>query len=116
MSNLNSYPGTSELFEFFCVEPSFFDREKGHFAYEVSVSSEGVLIFSFSVVEGWVQTVLKFKNNVVTKFLSEGISEVWISTGTDNTLCAQGNFNGSTVALRLRVYPELCIDWSILED
>lgn len=116
MSYLIRYPDADELFEFFCTAPSFSDREKGHFAYEVSVGSEGILIFSFCVVEGWVQTVLRFKDNVVTKFLSEGISEVWISAGTDNALCVNGSLNGRVVALRLRLYPTLCVDWSVLED
>ena len=70
---IRSFPDEIDLLAFFEGEPIFQNTEDLHFAYKYTDQNEMSLIFSFSAIEGWIQTVIEFKQKIVAHNLIEGV-------------------------------------------
>ncbi|PIT41686.1 hypothetical protein BHC43_00500 [Snodgrassella alvi] len=70
---IRSFPDEIDLLAFFEGEPIFQNTKDLHFAYKYTDQNEMSLIFSFSATEGWIQTVIEFKQKKIAHNLIEGV-------------------------------------------
>ena len=72
---IENYPDEIDRLSFFEGEAVFFDENDQIYAYEFTGENGVSLIFSFSVFEGSIQTILKLNGIEISRNVSEGFKE-----------------------------------------
>ena len=70
---IQSFPDEIDLLAFFEGEPTFQDTKDLHFAYQYTDQNEMSILFSFSVFESWIQTIIEYKQQRIAHNLMEGV-------------------------------------------
>lgn len=70
-----NYPDDIDFLSFFESEPSYISSDLQCVAY--TVSNHGVTVeFSYNVTEGWVQIKLFSNENLISQYLTEGVTDI----------------------------------------
>ncbi|EJD6540962.1 hypothetical protein U7S25_003575 [Providencia rettgeri] len=112
---IESYPDELALLSFFESEPTLSDQLDRHFAYEFTDNNGIHLIFSFSVLEGWIQTILECNGNQIAGYLSEGVNRFMIKEDLSGEyLYTEIVFEDIKTKIEIRVKPFISIKWGTL--
>ena len=112
---IESYPDDLALLSFFESEPTLANYLDRHFAYECTDVNGIHLIFSFSVLEGWIQTILELDGNKIAGYLSEGVNKFVIKEDiTGEYLYTEIVFEDIKTKVEIRVKPFISIKWGTL--
>ncbi|EOV8090216.1 hypothetical protein AB7W75_19710 [Providencia huaxiensis] len=112
---IESYPDDLALLSFFESEPTLANNLDRHFAYEFTDGNGIHLVFSFSILEGWMQTILEFNGNKIAGYLSEGVNKFIIKEDmAGEYLYAEIIFEDIKTKVEIRVKPFISIKWGTL--
>ena len=113
---IENYPDDLALLSFFGSEPTLANHLDRHFAYECTDGNGIHLVFSFSALEGWIQTILEFNGNQIAGNLSEGVNEFLIKEDiTGEYLYSEIVFEDIKTKVEIRVEPFISIKWGTLK-
>ncbi|WP_245209138.1 hypothetical protein [Serratia fonticola] len=71
---IENKPDEIELLSFFESEPVYFDRDNVSYLYTAKDEKGLCIDFFFSVVEGWIQYVIKLDGNECVRNAIDGVS------------------------------------------
>ncbi|MDE1475748.1 hypothetical protein KKJ17_11280 [Xenorhabdus bovienii] len=112
---IESYPDELELLSFFESEPTFFDKTDRRFAYEFTDDNGIHLVFSFSVIEGWIQTVLEINGNKIAGYLSEGVKSFKVKDEINGEyIHSEIMFADTRTEVEIRLKPFISVKWGTL--
>ncbi|MEQ5167528.1 hypothetical protein GWI68_03635 [Proteus sp. G2669] len=112
---IESHPDDLALLSFFESEPTLVDHLDRHFAYEFTDNNGVHLVFSFSILEGWIQTVLEFNGNEIARHLSESVNKFMIKEDmAGEYLYSEIVLEDIRTKVEIRVKPFISIKWGTL--
>ncbi|WP_445495106.1 hypothetical protein [Photorhabdus sp. SF281] len=112
---IESYPDELDLLSFFESEPTLVDHSDRRFAYEFTDGNGIHLVFSFNVLEGWIQTILEFNGNKIAGYLSEGVNSFKIKDEIDGEyIHAEIVFTDTRADVEIRLKPFISVKWGTL--
>lgn len=112
---IRSFPDEIDLLAFFEGEPIFQNAEDLHFAYKYIDQNEMSLIFSFSATEGWIQTVIEFKQKKIAHNLIEGVEHFKIEKDVDGEyLMTEVVLEDTRTKVEIRLQPVIFTKFSTL--
>ncbi|CAI1978479.1 hypothetical protein [Serratia fonticola] len=112
---IENKPDEIELLSFFESEPVSFDRDNISYLYSAK-DEKGVSVnFSFSVVEGWLQYVIKLDGNELIHNSIDGVSSFSIkSDDSGEYLFTEVITNGLITKVIIRIRPYISVSSSSL--
>lgn len=112
---IKSYPDEIELLSLFESEPTFSNELDRHFAYEFTDKNGVHLIFSFNVLESWIQTVLELNGKEIARYLSEGVESFFIKNEINGDyIYSEIAFGETETKVEIRLKPFISVKWGTL--
>ena len=112
---IQSFPDEIDLLAFFEGEPIFQNTEDLHFAYQYTDQNEMSLIFSFSATEGWIQTIIEFKQKKIAHNIMEGVEYFKIEKDVDGEyLTTEVVLEDTRTKVDIRLQPFISTEFSTL--
>jgi len=104
-------PNELDLLTFFESEPTFVDNDSLIYSYSYNDLNLS-LIFTFSVIEGWIKVVTKYKDQILCEYLTEGVES--FEFGSDNGkeyICSNVTNSSNQTQIIVQIKP--CISVNI---
>ena len=115
MNFIEKTPDSLDLLSFFESTPFFSDELDHIYGYSYSDSYGVKLTFSYAALEGWVQTIIEFKGDVISQHLSEGVNSFEIRGEIEGEyLFCQVNFTDCVTQMEVRLKPKISVKWNTL--
>ncbi|KMW72049.1 hypothetical protein TI10_18350 [Photorhabdus luminescens subsp. luminescens] len=112
---IESYPDELDLLSFFESEPTLVNKSDRHFAYEFTDDTGIHLVFSFNVLEGWIQTILELNGNRIAGYLSEGVNSFKIKDEINGEyIHSEIIFADTRTEVEIRLKPFISVKWGTL--
>ncbi|PXY94624.1 hypothetical protein DKK76_09160 [Frischella perrara] len=112
---METFPDEIDLLAFFEGEPVFQDREYLHFAYQYTDKNEMSILFSFSIIEGWIQTIIEYKQRRIAHNLMEGVEYFKIEKDVDGEyLTTEVELEDTITTVEIRLQPFIFTKFSTL--
>ena len=113
--SITSNPELSELLEFFESEPVYQDTSSHHYAYQYTDNFGITIIFAFCLTAGWMQTMINYHGQEITRYLSEGVDSFKLLSDQDGVyIHSEINFEGNRTQVEIRIKPFICVRWGTL--
>ncbi|MGK3144641.1 hypothetical protein [Pantoea sp. C2G6] len=112
---IENKPDEIELLSFFESEPVSFERDNISYLYTAKDEKGVGIDFSFSVVEGWIQYVVKLDGNELVHNSIDGVSSFSIKNDNPGEyLFTEIITNGIVMKVVIRVRPYISVSSSSL--
>lgn len=112
MTYIKTYPDVMEMSDFFGFYPDEIDGDIGKYAFEIYR-----LIFTYCIVEGWVEITIKIGGETAVEFTAECIESLEIRRNKDGEFIEIGqNFAiDRMVQIELYIRPKILLKYASLE-
>ena len=112
MTYIKTYPDTVEMSDFLGFYPDEIDSDIGKYTFEI-----GGLIFTYCIVEGWVEITIKTGGETAVEFTAECIESLKIRRNKDGEFIEIGqNFTiDRMVQIELYIRPKILLKYTSLE-
>ena len=112
MTYIKTYPDVMEMSDFFGFYPDEIDNDIGKYTFEI----DG-LIFTYCIVEGWVEITIKVGGETAVEFTAECIEPLKIRRNKDGEFIEIGqNFAiDRMVQIELYIRPKILLKYASLE-
>lgn len=112
---IRTFPDEIDLLAFFEGEPTFQDTKDLHFAYRYTDQNEMSILFSFSIFESWIQTIIEYKQQRIAHNLMEGVEYFKIERDIKGEyLTTEVELDGSRTKVVIRLQPFISTEFSTL--
>lgn len=112
MTYIKTYPDVMEMSDFFGFYPDEIDSDIGKYTFEIDR-----LIFTYCIVEGWVEITIKTGEETAAEFTAECIESLKIRRNKDGEFIEIGqNFAiDRMVQIELCIRPKILLKYASLE-
>ena len=112
MAYIKTYPDMVEMSDFLGFYPNEIDSDIGKYTFEI-----GGLIFTYCIVEGWVEITIKVGRETAVEFTTECIEFLKIRRDKDGEFIEIGqNFTiDRMVQIELYIRPKILLKYASLE-
>lgn len=112
MTYIKTYPDVMEMSDFFGFYPDEIDSDIGKYTFKI----DG-LIFTYCIVEGWVEITIKAGGEAAVEFTAECIESLKIRRDKDGEFIEIGkNFAiDRMVQIELYIRPKILLKYASLE-
>lgn len=112
---IENCPDEIDRLSFFEGDAIFSDENDQIYVYEFAGENGVGLIFSFSVLEGWIQTVLKLNGVEISRNISEGFKKFKIEhDNSGEYLYAEAVFFDLVTTVEIYLKPSVVVKWGSL--
>lgn len=110
-----SVPSESDFLDAFGIEPQQAKPEDGFWSYRFADGGGVVLLLSFDIHEGSLQTSLLIDDVVVSTIVTEGLERLWIDERSgQSTLRATFSNVGVATSANVEIEPRIVVRWQTL--
>lgn len=112
MTYIKTYPDVMEMSDFFGFYPDEIDSDIGKYTFGING-----LIFTYCIVEGWVEITIKIGGETAVEFTAECIESLNIRRNKDGEFIEIGqNFAiDRMVQIELYIRPKILLKYASLE-
>lgn len=112
MTYIKTYPDVMEMSDFFGFYPDEIDSDIGKYTFGING-----LIFTYCIVEGWVEITIKVGGEIAVEFTAECIESLRIRRNKDGEFIELGqNFAiDRMVQIELYIRPKILLKYTSLE-
>lgn len=112
MTYIKTYPDTLEMSDFLGFYPDEIDSDIGKYTFGING-----LIFTYCIVEGWVEITIKIGGEIAVEFTAECIESLNIRRNKDGEFIEIGqNFAiDRMVQIELYIRPKILLKYASLE-
>lgn len=112
MTYIKTYPDVVEMSDFFGFYPDEIDGDIGKYAFEIYR-----LIFTYCIVEGWVEITIKIGGETAVEFTAECIESLNIRRNKDGEFIEIGQNFAIDIMVQIELYirPKILLKYASLE-